>query len=88
MAPVTFTLGYALSISDGCFALSLPRLDEIRVSPGVGVFLLGSLSLSSDVDLPVEGLFAFSSGRLIVRILRPGSSMAFLMASFSKDLIG
>ena len=42
-------------------------------------FLLGSLSLSSDVDLPVEGLFAFSSGRLIVRISRPGSSMAFLM---------
>ena len=42
-------------------------------------FLLGSLFLSSDVDLPVEGLFAFSSGRLIVRISRPGSLMAFLM---------
>ena len=37
-------------------------------------FLLGSPSLSSIVDLPVEGLFAFSSGRLIVRISRPGSS--------------
>ena len=38
MAAVFLISGYSLSISDGCFALSLPRLDEIRVSPGVGVF--------------------------------------------------
>ena len=53
-------------------------------------FLLGSLFLSSDVDLAVEGLFAFSSGRLIVRVSRPGSSMASLMrfSDWWMDLFG
>ena len=41
--------------------------------------LLGSLSLSVDVDLPVEGVFVFSSGRFIVRVYRAGSSMASMM---------
>ena len=30
--------GYSLSVADGCFELSLSRFDELRVSPGVGVF--------------------------------------------------
>ena len=58
-------LGYSLSASDGSFALSLSRFDELRVFPGVwggDSFFLGSPFLSSDVDLTVEGFFAFSSG--------------------------
>ena len=62
MASAVLIPGYSLSVSDGCFALSMSRFDELRVFPGVGVFFLGSPFLSSDVDLTVEGLFAFSSG--------------------------
>ena len=62
MASATLILGYTLSVSDGCFALSSGRVDEFKVFPGVGVFFLGSPFLSSDVDLTVEGFFCFLFG--------------------------
>ena len=57
MASALLILGYSLSVSDGCFALSSGRFDELKVFPGVGVFFLGSSILTSDVDLTVGGFF-------------------------------
>ena len=48
-------------------------------------FSLGSPSLSSDVDLTVEGCFAGSSGCIDCSSLRPGSSMAPLGCSSLVD---
>jgi hypothetical protein len=61
------------------FALSLLRLHERRVSPCIGVFLRGGPSVGSIVDLPVEGVFLFSSGRFFVRVYRADSLMASMM---------
>ena len=81
MAAVTYSLDihYLWQVDVLHFlCLDLMKEEFLLVSE---YFLLGSPSLSSIVDLPVEGLFAFSSGRFIVRISRPGSLMAFLDAA-------
>ena len=65
VASASLILGYSLFASDGFFAVSVFRFDVLRVSLsvlGVDSFSLGSPSLSSDVDLTVEGFFCLLFG--------------------------